>query len=34
MESLPDTWYCELNIYDERRNNCSAKEQVRTEQEN
>jgi hypothetical protein len=30
MESLPDTWYCELNIYDDRRNNCNAKEQVRT----
>ncbi|GMI32960.1 hypothetical protein TrCOL_g2963 [Triparma columacea] len=31
MESLPDKWYCELNIYDERRNNCSAKEQTSEE---
>lgn len=26
--SLPDAWYCHLNIYDPKRNNCSALEQT------
>lgn len=28
MESLPERWYCELNKYDPKRNNCNAPEQT------
>jgi hypothetical protein len=28
VESLPEHWFCELNIYDSRRNNCEAAEQT------
>lgn len=28
METLPDKWYCELNIHDDSRNTCSAPEQT------
>ena len=31
MKSLPDVWFCEMNTYDEKRNNCSAKEQTAEE---
>ncbi len=28
VESLPEHWFCELNIYDPKRNNCEANEQT------
>ncbi|KAL9189654.1 hypothetical protein ACHAXT_009329 [Thalassiosira profunda] len=28
LNSLPDTWFCELNTYDAKRNNCEAPEQT------
>jgi len=28
MDDLPDHWYCEMNIYDLKRNNCDAVEQT------
>ncbi|KAL3809893.1 hypothetical protein ACHAXA_008545 [Cyclostephanos tholiformis] len=28
VESLPEHWFCELNIYDSKRNNCEAVEQT------
>lgn len=28
LESLPEHWFCELNIYDPKRNNCEANEQT------
>ena len=27
LDSLPEHWFCELNIYDPKRNNCEAEEQ-------
>lgn len=28
IESLPEHWFCELNVYDSKRNNCEAVEQT------
>lgn len=28
LDSLPEHWFCELNTYDEKRNNCDAPEQT------
>ena len=31
LESLPEHWFCELNVYDTKHNNCSAPEQTAKE---
>jgi hypothetical protein len=30
-DALPEQWYCEMNIWDENRNNCDASEEVNTD---